>query len=179
MFTSIDIIVNNFFVINRVDFLNQFFLFITNFGDVWFVLVVSVIVFYFLFRAKNKALLLFFCLNIIVGEILVYLLKFVFATSRPPLATSLVVESSFGFPSGHAFSAIILYFSIYIIMKKLPLKFSSKIRIIFNSILFFLMFLIPLSRMYLGVHWLSDVIGGILLGFLVIFISNKFILNKR
>lgn len=72
---------------------------------------------------------------------------------------------SWGFPSGHTSSAIALWGSIIMFFKKIGIWVIAVAIIIF----------IPLSRMYLGRHFLADIIGGYFIGFVVVYIFYYFI----
>lgn len=88
-------------------------------------------------------------------------------------------ESTFSFPSGHATLAVAFYgFIAYLLLREVK-NWKYKINIL--SIFFILAFAIGLSRLYLGVHFLSDVWGGYLLGFLwlIIGISISEWLHRR
>ncbi|MCJ7579747.1 MAG: phosphatase PAP2 family protein [Candidatus Aminicenantes bacterium] len=80
---------------------------------------------------------------------------------------------SWGFPSGHASHAVALWGSISLYMKKTWMSVTAVMMIV----------LIAISRMYLGRHFLADVLGGLLLGFLVTLVfyrgiyKNNSILN--
>jgi len=76
---------------------------------------------------------------------------------------------SWGFPSGHASNAFTLWGSIFLFFKK------TWVRII--AVVF--MFFIPLSRMYLGRHFLADILGGTVLGLIIIFLVFKFIFKNK
>ncbi len=76
---------------------------------------------------------------------------------------------SWGFPSGHSSMAIALWGAISLFFKKIWVWIISGIMIIF----------IPLSRMYLGRHFLADVIGGLLLGFLVLMIFTNLVFRNE
>ena len=81
---------------------------------------------------------------------------------RPELA--FYAENTFSFPSGHSTIAMSFFgFIIYILLRR-KRKLKYKINILFSGIT--LILLIGLSRLYLGVHFLSDVWGGYLLGLL-------------
>jgi len=79
-----------------------------------------------------------------------------------PTDIPLIVETGYSFPSGHATMSTIFFLLIYYFFKD---KFKDgRQRIIFLCANFVAIFLVSFSRVYLGVHWLSDVISGFLLG---------------
>ena len=96
------------------------------------------------------------------GVILSYGLKSVFGKTRPDLWESAIKEVSFSYPSGHALGSTVLYgFLAYLFATRFP-KFSWLIYLL--AVL--LIGAIGLSRLYLGVHWPTDIIGGYGIGFL-------------
>ena len=88
------------------------------------------------------------------------LLKYLFQRERP--ANSLLVVQTYSFPSGHATTAMALYGFIAYLLIRFHQNFAQKIRIFTIAILFIL--LIGLSRVVLNQHYLSDVLGGYLVG---------------
>jgi undecaprenyl-diphosphatase len=84
-------------------------------------------------------------------------LKLAFARARPDLVPHLDHASSFAFPSGHATSAAVVYLLFAFIVP-------SQRRGLWLSIGIVLTILTGISRIMLGVHWPSDVLGGWLLG---------------
>ncbi len=89
-------------------------------------------------------------------------LKLFFAKPRPQLWHQLIVETSSSFPSGHALGSMVVYgFLAYLLATEFP----RSARLIY-TVMTGLILLIGLSRLYLGVHWLTDVIAGYLVGFL-------------
>ena len=101
-------------------------------------------------------------------------LKILFARPRPSFG--LVKETDFSFPSGHATLAII-FFIILIYCFRNNFK-TRTARWFYIAINVFLCALVGFSRLYLGVHWFSDVIAGYLLG-LLWFLVVRAILRKR
>lgn len=95
------------------------------------------------------------------------ILKNIFARPRPDVLR-LVTENSYSFPSGHS----MINASLYTILVLLILKNSSKKKrsVIISISLIILFLLIGISRIYLGVHYLGDVLAGWTLGVLVSFI---------
>lgn len=96
------------------------------------------------------------------GVILSYGLKSVFGKTRPDLWQSAIKEVSFSYPSGHALGSTVLYgFLAYLFATRFP-QFSWLIYLMAVT----LVGAIGLSRLYLGVHWPTDIIGGYGIGFL-------------
>ena len=96
------------------------------------------------------------------GVILSYGLKSVFGKTRPDLWESAIEEVSFSYPSGHALGSTVLYgFLAYLFATRFP-QFAWLIYLI--AVL--LIGAIGSSRLYLGVHWPTDIIGGYGIGFL-------------
>lgn len=86
------------------------------------------------------------------------LLKHIIQRPRPPIIERLIEEKGYSYPSGHSMMALCLYGTlIYIVYKEIKNK---KIKILLISLLSILIFLIGLSRIYVRVHYPSDVLGG-------------------
>ena len=108
-------------------------------------------------------------INLCLCGIINYGVKQVFRRERPNIL-SLVDISGFSFPSGHSMVSSSFYgFLVYLIYKYCK----SKWRYFGIAILTFLILFIGISRIYLGVHYASDVIGGFALGlvWLSVFVS--------
>lgn len=110
----------------------------------------------FLLRTNKKSAFLFsFILTSGIG--LNFLLKLFFERPRPELMP-LVYEPSYSFPSGHAMNSFIFYAAVsFFIFRHLKMKTLAWVHIGASALL---VALIGLSRIYLGVHYPSDVIAG-------------------
>ncbi|MCM1984479.1 phosphatase PAP2 family protein [Lyngbya confervoides] len=103
------------------------------------------------------------------GAILSTGLKLVFSKPRPQLWTPVIHEITYSYPSGHALGSMVLYgFLAYLCARRYP-----RWRVLVYSIVSILILAIGLSRLYLGVHWPSDVIGGYGIGFLWLYICTR------
>ncbi len=91
-----------------------------------------------------------------------YFLKHIFERARPDILGRLVEVQGFSYPSGHSLSSAAIYFTIAYLTKNL---LKSRVQLVLYFSLFFLLIvLIATSRIYLGVHYLSDVAAGIIAG---------------
>lgn len=98
------------------------------------------------------------------GPIINNALKSVFVRPRPVFPTPNIIEHGFSFPSGHSMDSMIVYgMLIFIICRylKRPIQ-----RVAVGAFLGSIIALVGFSRIYLGVHYLSDVIGGYAAGLL-------------
>ena len=85
--------------------------------------------------------------------------------------------SSFSFPSGHATAAVAFYGVVFYLLIRNAKRLKSKFALLTTGFVFIL--IIGFSRMYLGEHYLSDVVGGYLLGFLWLLFSISILLWKE
>lgn len=100
-------------------------------------------------------------LTVVGSELLAVLLKIFVARERPDPSAALLIETTYSFPSGHAMIALALYgFLAYSIMRA-SRSFVRRIGVMVFACAVILA--IGVSRIYLGVHWPSDVFGGYLL----------------
>lgn len=90
-----------------------------------------------------------------------YLIKFAFSRPRPSVE-HLVTETHYSFPSGHAMGSLLFYGTIILLLPRLVEH--NALRLSLQIALGVFIFLIGLSRVYLGVHYPTDILGGFLLG---------------
>ena len=160
----------HFFVQNRTEWLTFLMLVITYLGSYVIVIGTTILSSISFFIHKHIKRILPLIVSVTGSAITVFLIKNIFNTARP-ISEAIYLESSPAFPSGHAASAIALYgFLLYTAYKHAhhPLK---------NPLIYFLfilIILIGLSRLYLGVHYLSDVLVGYLVGSFWLWLSIKF-----
>ena len=137
--------------------------FITFFADPIWCILFSVLVIIF-WKKIRKA----FLINLILVFMLNYILKLIFSRTRP-IDINIITETGYSFPSGHAMISLAIYgFLAYLLWKS-----DYKYKKIGVSLLVLLIVLIGISRIYLGVHYTSDVIAGFIvsLGYLLLFID--------
>ncbi len=159
------------FLAQRSDFGITVFTVISFFGDWKILLPVMLIIILILFIKNKKRFIIPFALIVIAAEITTFLGKLWFHHPRPLLAV--FHETDFSFPSGHATIAVAFYgYLAYILIKLLKDRY--KWPIIILTVL--MAGLIGFSRLYLGVHYLSDVLAGYFVGLTALIIGIN--LNK-
>ena len=123
---------------------------------------------------KNKKLSLGIILNLAGITIINQILKFIFRRERP-IGYRLIEMSGYSFPSGHAMVSLAFYGLLIYITKRLVKNKYLKILLITLNIA--IIILIGVSRIYLGVHYLSDVLTGYSISIIYLLITTK-LLNK-
>lgn len=89
-------------------------------------------------------------------------LKWFFARARPDFSQALLVEESLSYPSGHTMVAVVLYgWLAYLVLRSHVVR-SVRVAAVLAAVVISLS--VGVSRVYLGVHWLSDVVAGYVVG---------------
>ena len=151
-------------------FFDQYFNFFTILGNPVSIIILLVVLNIFLSRKDAIMCDILSITSVITNTII----KNIVRRDRPNVLR-LVSEHGFSFPSGHSMISLTLYgYLFYISFTKIK---NNKIRIITSTMLLFLIVNICISRIYVGVHYSSDVLGGVLLGLfeliLIIHFNNK------
>ena len=159
---TIYLLVRNF---NNVYF-DNFFKFITMFGNPKVVIIILLILNILLSR---KDALICDILSI-TSVITNFIIKNLVMRDRPNVLR-LIKQGGYSFPSGHAMISIMLYgYLFYLVHKRITNK---KLKFLLQFFIIIFIFLLCISRIYVGVHYATDIIGGVLLGlFLLILILN-------
>ena len=148
----------------KSDILTNIMKIITFLGSALSIILLTVLLIIVVKGKRNKILIL---INVIVTTLLNQLLKNVFQRGRP--IDSIIEESGYSFPSGHSMVSMAFYgFLIYLVYKS-----NIKYKGLIVGLLSVLIVLIGISRIYLGVHYPTDVIGGftLSLSYLLLFID--------
>ncbi len=136
-----------------------FFLIITSLSSPFVLIVMSLLL---LITNKDHKLSFLVILNLLLSTIGNTVLKLIFLRERPS-DFPLIQESGYSYPSGHSMISMAYYgFLIYIVWQT---DWSKKAKIIFSICLGLIIFLIGCSRIYLRVHYPSDVVAGFAISF--------------
>lgn len=172
-----ELLIDNFvfekIVLNiRCDFLTTILKYITVLSNPELLVVLTVVLLIFIKGFKEKLCLVF---NISFVTLINQILKRIICRPRPDVV-KLITQGGYSFPSGHAMASTAFYgYLIYLLWKS---KLNKTYKYIGTGLLVLLIFTICFSRIYLGVHYASDVIAGVCLStiHLIIFTS---ILKKK
>ncbi len=119
----------------------------------------------FLTWKKHKREAILFVTVLIIGLLINIILKVIFQRPRPDMDPIMDLSSSYSFPSGHAMNAFIFYSVMSYFVYHFTHNKLLSIGVTVFSLL--LILLIGFSRVYLGVHYPSDVLAGFIAGFFV------------
>lgn len=169
--TAVDHSVLEFMLGHRHDWLTPLAVFITDVvgpDGMWPLGIIIGAVLWWRSRKPLPALVIFGAL--ITTRIVIPLSKHIVGTQRPPLAVRLVVEESPSYPSGHSLTTISVLGVLAVI---LGYGRARTTRIWLWAAVAVGTVAVALTRLYLGVHWLTDVTGGVLLGGVIVLAAGR------
>jgi membrane-associated phospholipid phosphatase len=135
---------------------------VTILGGQSFLLPATVVVVAVLALRGRRVSALLFAGVVVGGLLLEVALKIVYHRARPSLWPALVTERTYSFPSGHATMATLFYGGVAAVV--LHLSRSQAVRGAALAIATLVILGVACSRVYLGAHWTTDVVAGILIG---------------
>ena len=134
---------------------------ISSFGSPTSMGVIAVLVGLDLLRRRRKTLLVAWIAAFVGGGTLELILKKVVHRTRPLFNTSAASEQSLSFPSGHSMMCLLgVGMLVYVLVLTMPGTFAGARRSVLIMLAALFVLLVGLSRVYLGAHFPSDVVGG-------------------
>jgi len=131
---------------------------ITVLGGATIIFIITAAVVFYLMIQRQYEFMWLILIATIGGVLLSLGLKEIFARERPPLIFHLLTVKSMSFPSGHAMMSSVVYLTQGALLAKTRSNKNLRVYILIVAII--LVFLIGISRIYLGVHYPTDVLAG-------------------
>lgn len=154
--------------------LDKLMIWISAFGNVSiaFASMLITALLFFVFKYKREAL---FVMAISFTGLITLSLKLLFSRPRPTAEYVTLIESykNHSFPSGHTLSYVVFFGFIILLMQQLK-NIPNYLRNIISTFAYFMFIIGPISRVYLGAHWFTDIVGGLLIGLLYLLYLNFF-----
>ena len=148
----------------RGDKLTAFWRFITHSGDRYVVIILGIIL--LLIKSLREKYGVKFAIATLSSTALYQIMKYIFQRPRPDLALRLIEQGGYSFPSGHSMNCLVSYgILIYLLLRYCENRRLAKL---LSFGLGLLTILIGFSRVYVGVHYPTDIIGGWSLGIAVL-----------
>lgn len=142
--------------------LNTFFIFITDLGSVYFLTAAIFLLAGYLLYKKRWILAAQIVSGGLGTALITYLLKAYFARSRPDVMQMLTTVQGYSYPSGHSVSAAGIYLTMALILSEILHRKTSRTTVF--AVALVLAVSVALSRVYLGVHYFSDITAGLMVG---------------
>ena len=161
----------NKIILLKSDISTNIFKFFTFLGSTIFIifLMISILIF-------NKEIGVKLLISVIVVTIVNNLLKIIVCRERP-LDINLITETGYSFPSGHSITSVSSYGLLlyYLLLSKI----NKNVKNVLIILLCLIILMVPISRVYLGVHYFSDVLAGASLAIIWIILYTWFIERKK
>ena len=177
--SSIDTFIYHLCTFKMNDILTSIFKVFTFFGSTAFIVALSVLLFVVFLILKKKTHAYLTASVIIISTILNNVIKVIIMRSRPEAleVLKLVIETSYSFPSGHTMASVTIYGILLYLVNKTDLKKGLKNTL--KVILFTLPIFIGISRIYLGAHFATDVIGAYLVSSILLLVTTYLVDKKN
>lgn len=160
--SDFDNFIYNMIISLKNDNLTKIIKVITTLANTKSIILYNVLIVIYILIKKNRKLMII-PINSLLSVIINNIFKIIFRRDRP-LLIALIDESGYSYPSGHAMISILFFGTLSYVIGKSNIKYKTLIRI---SLGIFII-LVGISRVYLGVHYVSDIIGGYLLGMITL-----------
>ncbi|WP_457585334.1 phosphatase PAP2 family protein [Ensifer canadensis] len=131
---------------------------ITSLGGTTVLTFVTIVTVGYLVLASRRATGMFVLVSVLGGWLLSTLLKIGIARPRPDIVPHLVDVHDLSFPSGHAMLSAVTYLTLGLLLSRVQSSRATRLYVIVVALVLTLM--VGLSRIYLGVHYPTDVLGG-------------------
>lgn len=175
LLSNIDESVYKFITSNMNDTTTNIYKVITFFGSTIFMVGLCVLLLVLFIILKKNIYGYIISGTLIFSTIMNNVIKVIIRRERP--IYMIVRETTFSFPSGHTMASVSMYgILIYLINKS---NMNKKLKIILSIILGMIPLMVATSRIYLGAHYFSDILGAIMLATIVLLISTKYIKDKK
>ena len=135
---------------------------LTALGGYTIITTVAVLSVGYLAILRRWSTILIFVASVVGGTILNNVLKLILDRPRPDLVVHLVEVQTLSLPSGHAMLSAIVYLTLGALLAQVQTSWGLKIYVVMAGVV--LTMLVGLSRIYLGVHWPTDVLAGWCIG---------------
>ena len=166
---TVDQAVEQFFYLHRTPFFVTFFKFVTQFGDGVAITIVGISIAVALINRSRAHDAVGLAVSIFCSLATSFFLKLIIERARPLSPFPIIDVAGYAFPSLHATMAMAMYgFLVYLVWKSPQ---PALMRWVWMIIPAALVVLVGFSRIYLGVHFLSDVIAGYIVGSLFVWIG--------
>ena len=163
----IDYSIYNLLSTNEIDFLTTCANVVTSLASSQAIIIITLIL---IFALDTNHQRIFVIINTLISAGIIILSKNIFLRERPLIGSELL--SSYSFPSGHSLIATTYYgFLIYLLRRS---KCKEEYKVVGTTFLTTLIVLICLSRLILNVHYVTDVVGGVILGLIILLVLIYF-----
>ena len=163
----IDYNIYNLLSTNEIEFVTAFSNIVTSLASSQAIIIITLVLIFLLNTNHQR---IFVIINTLISAGIIILSKNIFLRERPLIGSEIL--SSYSFPSGHSLIATTYYgFLIYLLRRS---KCKEEYKVIGTTFLTTLIVLICLSRLILNVHYLTDVVGGVILGLVILLVLIYF-----